>query len=197
MWLTLSVLALGAVLALVASGRVWAAVELTGGLGQGTGSTVDVRGSDVVPVAPALSLVALAALLAVPATRRWGRRVVGGVLAATGAGLTGATLVTALDLRPRVVRWIDLGDVSGTLDSLAAHPWWPALTVLAGVAVMACGLAVLLRGPRWPAMGARYERPVRPSARNRSTTSEAVESSSAVERPAETWDALDRGEDPT
>lgn len=197
MWLTLGVLALGAVLALVASGRVWATVELIGGLGQGTGSTVDVRGSDVVPVAPALSLVALAALLAVPATRRWGRRVVGGVLAATGAGLAGSTLVTVVDLRRRVVRWIELGDVSGTLDSLSAHPWWPALTVLAGVAVVASGLAVVVRGPRWPAMGARYERPVRPAARNGSASSEAVEPSTATERPAETWDALDRGEDPT
>ncbi|MDG4827026.1 Trp biosynthesis-associated membrane protein [Asanoa sp. WMMD1127] len=57
---------------------------------------------------------------------------------------------------------------------------WPALTAVGGLLVVAGGLAAALAGHRWPGMGARYERSPR-----------------SVGGTTDTWNALDRGEDPT
>ncbi|GIF76293.1 membrane protein [Asanoa siamensis] len=57
---------------------------------------------------------------------------------------------------------------------------WPALTVTGGLLVIIGGLAATLAGHRWPGMGARYER-----------------SPKSVGGTTDTWNALDRGEDPT
>jgi hypothetical protein len=58
--------------------------------------------------------------------------------------------------------------------------------VAGGVLLALSGALLALRGPRWSALSARYEAPA----------------ARAAERPtgpgdAGTWDALDRGEDPT
>ncbi|GIF68020.1 hypothetical protein Ais01nite_60550 [Asanoa ishikariensis] len=58
---------------------------------------------------------------------------------------------------------------------------WPALTAAGGVLVVLSGLAAAAAGHRWPAMGARYERSPKKS----------------VGGTTDTWNALDRGEDPT
>ncbi len=57
---------------------------------------------------------------------------------------------------------------------------WPALTAAGGLLVVLAGLAAVLAGHRWPGMGARYDR-----------------SPKSVGGTTDTWNALDRGEDPT
>ena len=64
--------------------------------------------------------------------------------------------------------------------SVAVSAWWLIATV-SGLALMVCGLLALVEGPSWPRLGARYSRP----------------SAGAAPSAAATWDALDRGEDPT
>ncbi len=66
---------------------------------------------------------------------------------------------------------------------------WPALTLLGGLLAAVGGSLTMLRGHRWPAMGARYERRTpRPTG-----TSGPIGGAGTVEA----WEALDRGEDPT
>jgi hypothetical protein len=60
---------------------------------------------------------------------------------------------------------------------------WPVLTAAGGLAVAAVGALTIARGGRWPAMGARYERP--------------AQRGQPAARPEQLWEALDRGEDPT
>ncbi|MBQ1027600.1 Trp biosynthesis-associated membrane protein [Micromonospora sp. C95] len=129
-------------------------------------------GGQLLPWLPALALVGLAGGGAVLATRGRPRRVLGGLLTLLGLAVAaggGYGLVG------------DLGDLV---------TWqWPALTLIGGVVAAGGGSLTLLRGHRWPAMGARYERrPRRPVG-----TSGPIGGAGTVEA----WEALDRGEDPT
>ncbi|GIJ25267.1 hypothetical protein Vqi01_04290 [Micromonospora qiuiae] len=128
-------------------------------------------GRQLLPWLWALALVGLAGGGAVLATRGWLRRVLGGLLALLGLALAaggGDGLVA---------------DRSGGFD------WqWPAICLLGGLLAAAGGLLTALRGHRWPAMGARYERPS-----NRPAAGGPVGGRGTVDA----WDALDRGEDPT
>jgi hypothetical protein len=154
----------GAGLALWASTRTWA-VELTA-RPTPLPPLRDARtGTDLLPWLPAL------------ATRGRARRLLGGLLAALGAAVAaggGYGLVAAFD-----------GELSRQ---------WSALCLVGGVLAVAGGLLTALRGERWPAMGARYERPARgtgaPVARD-------ADGRVTGRRTTDAWDALDRGEDPT
>lgn len=174
--LTLVVLgcAAAAGLALVVADRPWEAVVTVRPVPLPELRTVR-TGGDLRPWLPALAWVGLAGAGALLATRAAARRLVGGLLVLTGAGLaTGA--LTAL--------------------SPGRSLLWPVLTGLAGAAVAGAGAAAGLAGQRWPALGARYQRPAasgRPAAAGHPT--EAAEEPPT--RPDELWDALDRGEDPT
>jgi len=73
-----------------------------------------------------------------------------------------------------------VGAVAGMADGLPVG--WPLAALLGGLAIAAAGVLAAARGRGWPRLGARYAR-------------------AAVARPGTgtlaTWDALDRGEDPT
>jgi uncharacterized membrane protein (TIGR02234 family) len=172
-------------------------------------TTVSVRGQDLVPVAGALGLAALAGLAAVLATRGLARRLVGAALAAFGAGAA-AAVVAHLGAAAVLAAAAGAGGSSTPAGSvtggsttsaagagagagvaglqlaghvtMAAVPWrWVVL--LGSLAVIAAGLLVAWRGPSWPVMSSRYE----PPAAQRS-------------RPADTatlWDSLSQGVDPT
>jgi uncharacterized membrane protein (TIGR02234 family) len=180
---TLAVLLCGGVLCLVASGLIWGEATATGR----AVTAVTVTGGDVLPVAPATGLLALTAVVAVHATRRWGRRLVGGALVVAGAATAGWAAVTAGVLADQVARHAGSG-----YDAATGQPAGPLLLAAGGLLVAGAGLAVALRGPGWPGMGARYERAARDPAAVRSPADR-----SASDRPAAAWDALDRGEDPT
>ena len=162
----------GAGLAFWASTRIWA-VELTA-RPTPLPPVRDARtGATLLPWLSAVALVGLAGGGAVLATRGRGRRLLGGLLCGLG-------LAAAFE-----------GEVARQ---------WPALCLLGGVLAAAGGLLTALRGARWPAMGARYER--RPA----SDAAPAEQGGAATRGEAgrvtgrhttEAWEALDRGEDPT
>lgn len=166
----------GSGLALLAVTRVWSAqVTVRPGLS-------DLRtartGAAELSWLPALALVGLAGAGALLATRGRARRAVGALLAGAGAGLAGGAVVARSGLDAAAA------GAAGTL--------WPLAAVFGGVLLMLGGWWAIRHGHRWPAMGARYERPAgtAPSGADQPRESGPVDTRSA-------WDALDRGDDPT
>jgi uncharacterized membrane protein (TIGR02234 family) len=140
-----------------------------------------VTGQELVPLASALALAALACLAAVIATRCVARRAVGALLAVlgAGAGAAAATGVRASAVLAAARANASNGTVGGSTTSGnspgdAAHPIviagsaghavmtgapWRAVAVVGAVAIILAGLATVGRGPRWPVMSARFDRP--------------------------------------
>ena len=176
----LGVLLAGAVLCLVASGMSWGAAQRA----DLARTEVQVTGGDLLAFGRAVGLLALAAVIAVHATRRWGRRLVGGLLAAAGVVLAGQAYVTMRDLPDQILRHLEGTTGGADFAGATAAAGGPIIMAVGGVGVAVAGSALAVFGPRWPSMGTRYERPAgsRPSSRS-------------GERAV--WDALDRGEDPT
>jgi hypothetical protein len=169
---------------------------------------VSVRGQDLVPLAGALGLAALAGLAAVLATRGLLRRLVGALLAAFGAGAAlavGVHLAAAAVLAAAagaggsgsqadsVTGGSAAGSAGGAAPgvtglrltgqvTMAGIPWrWAVL--LGALAVIAAGLLVAWRGATWPVMSSRYDQPAPRGPRPAD--------------PATLWDSLSSGVDPT
>ena len=167
---------------------------------------IPVTGQQLVPLAGALALAALACLAAVIATRSVVRRVAGAVLAALGAG---AAVAVGAGVRASGVLATAQADAAagalggsttgGTSPGGASHAVviagspgqavmtgapWHAVALGGAVAIVLAGLATVWRGPRWPVMSARVDRPgQRPRQR-------AADSASM-------WESLSRDLDPT
>jgi hypothetical protein len=122
-------------------------------------------GGDVIAWLPALAVAGIAGAGGLLATRAAVRRAVGVLLLLIGLAIAGGA-----------------GHAAALRDGVDEA--WPVLCAIGGLAVAAAGAAALARGQRWPAMGARYERPAGRSGERPAT-------------PTGAWDALDRGEDPT
>jgi len=71
--------------------------------------------------------------------------------------------------------------------ALAVAGHTSSMAIVGGLLLVAVGVVVIVAGPAWPGMSARYD-----AADSRPTTATA-----GPERPHDLWDALDRGEDPT
>jgi uncharacterized membrane protein (TIGR02234 family) len=164
----------GGAAALWAAGRVW--VHYTANVAPLPAHAATATGHRADAFASTGALVVLAGVVVLPATRAWGRRVAGVLLALAGAGLGyGAIQV----LRSPVTH-------VGSLNSkpLGAHATaWPWLTVAGGVLAVVAGVLATVRSARWPAMGRRYE--TAGAARQRPATEVSM------------WDRLDEGDDPT
>jgi uncharacterized membrane protein (TIGR02234 family) len=186
----------GAGLASYAVTRTWSLLVV-----QRTGLT-DLRtvrtGADVEPWVIGLALVALAGTGALLATRGVVRRGLGVLLALAGVGVAAGAVIGRAGL--------DIGraGAGGTL--------WPVACALGGAIIAVGGLTAARHGHRWPAMSARYERGTSaasthqpgagsgPSAAAGPGRGESPEQNPDTSRPADyrvTWDALDRGDDPT
>jgi uncharacterized membrane protein (TIGR02234 family) len=175
--------AVGAVLIIVAVRQQWAQAVFTPQKPL-TPQVVDVSGADLVPLAGALALAALAGLAAVIATRGVLRRVAGVLLALFGAGagaaiMTSVTAATVVSVAASKVASPESAALSGAAGSTTSGSPGSGVLVLAGstgraimtgtpwhVAVLAgallvflAGLATALRGPDWPVMSARYDAP--------------------------------------
>jgi uncharacterized membrane protein (TIGR02234 family) len=173
----------GAFVVLVTVGRAWTSAEVPAGP-LADARTVTRSGADLVPGLRALGLVGLAGVVALAATRRVGRAVVGLVLLATGAGVL-LSVLTA-----------DVLTAARRLDGLADQvpvttTAWAWATAAGGLLLALAGLLTVVRGSSWPALGQRYEAPA--------TTLPAPERQAPTGPPTERslWEALDRGEDPT
>ncbi|MGI9196311.1 MAG: Trp biosynthesis-associated membrane protein [Candidatus Nanopelagicales bacterium] len=182
-------LLVGAVTLLLAYGATWAVATVPVFTGDATpgvpASDVALSGRDLAPLGSAAGWLALAGVAVLLATRAWGRRIVGAVLVLCGGaagatalafGLTGASFIDAvLDARA-------MGDV--TAQTVSTTGWW--IVAMGGaLLVVIVGFLAVIRGPAWPGMSRRYERPAGPAPTETSVGGVAA------------WDALDRGEDPT
>jgi uncharacterized membrane protein (TIGR02234 family) len=171
----------GAAAVLLAAGRTWVRVEAGAGA-LVPGADVALTGRALRPAVPALGLVALAATAAVVATRGPFRVVVGALLVVSGAVVV--LLAAQVTADPAGVAAataaVRRSGASGSTTATA----WPVVAAFAGGWLAAQGLAVAIRGRRWPSMSARYDAPR--AERRRELAPEAA-----------MWEALDRGDDPT
>lgn len=211
-------LALGAGAALGALGRTWVAITATRAAPLPP-VHVDVTGRSLSPAAGGLALVLLVGAVAVLATSGRARQALGGVLALLSAALvwvaaSDATGVSDQQAR-RVLeeRFSGIGLGAGYPVQVHGHPAWSWLCVAAGALCLLGAAAVALRGGRWKAMAARYDRPAAPTApdgdgagggdADRRPTGPGGAQGDEGERDqgAATdlalWNALDRGDDPT
>ena len=167
---------------------------------------ISVTGQQLVPLAGALALAALACLAAVIATRSVARRVAGALLAILGAG---AAVAAGAGVRASGVLATAQADAAagalggsttgGTSPGGASHAIviagspgqaimtgapWHAAAIGGAVAIILAGLVTVWRGPRWPVMSARFERPGQRASRR-------------VADSASMWESLSRDLDPT
>jgi len=181
----------GGLLAVLGASRPWAEVDAAA-----TGmpaSMVAVSGGAALPWVAALALVVSASWLGVLATAGTARRAVGmlSLLAAlavvagalTGDGAVRAAVTAAVEASPTSVR-----GSGAVLAEQAARTGWPLVTALGGVLAALAATVVVLRGHRWPSMGRRYAAP---------GPAPAPAPAPAPPDPADWWQALDDGRDPT
>lgn len=176
--LTLLACLAGAGLALYAVTRTWS-IEVTPRTGMSPLRHIR-TGADAEPWVIGLALVALAGTGALLATGGWSRRMLGGVLALAGAGVTVGAVIGRLGLNP--------GEAGPGATA------WPAVCALGGAIITVGGLTAARHGHLWPTMSARYDRKPAPAGPERPapqpTPDGPIDSRTA-------WDALDRGDDPT
>jgi len=175
---------------------------------------ISVSGQQLVPLASALALAALACLAAVIATRSWARRVAGVVLAALGAGAAiaavvpiGASAVLAAARAQAASGSPGGSTTSGTTSGGTAHVLiiagaaghavmtgtpWRAAAVCGGVVIVLTGLATAWQGPRWPVMSARFDRE-----RTGTNGTTGARPSRRGTDSASMWESLSRDLDPT
>jgi uncharacterized membrane protein (TIGR02234 family) len=207
--LALALGAAGAGVVLLSARQGWARVS-TPAPAPLPASVISVSGQDLVPLAGALALAALASLAAVIATRRLARRLAGLLMAAFGVVIAVAVCLplAASDVRAaaRVTAVSQAGSATaggaggvspGAVPGGGAAPgvttvghvtmtaalWRPA-AVAGALMIVAAGLFVAWRGARWPVMSSRYEPPEQAGRK-------PVADSAAM------WDALSGGADPT
>ena len=132
---TVLTLAAGAGLTLFACSITWVQfqVPLLDGV-DGAVQTITSTGRELAPAANAAGWAALAGVLAVIATKSWGRAIIGVILAVAGL----VTLIASICARPE------------------SSLWWLAAAV-GGILVMASGLNVAIHGRSWPGLSRRYE----------------------------------------
>jgi uncharacterized membrane protein (TIGR02234 family) len=181
MTITALAILVGAVLVLLAVSQTWMAAAWTAP--DYPQVLVRLDGGDASPVARACGYVALAGIVALVATRRTGRRVVGALLTLAGLGVVVACGffwwlgdVVADSALTHAAGESTLGVTASDVTTTA----WPFLAAGGGVLIAGAGVLAMVRGPRWPALGLRYDAPT-------------------GRRYAEDdpWTALDKGEDPT
>ncbi|MCK9894547.1 Trp biosynthesis-associated membrane protein [Frankia sp. AgB32] len=176
----------GAGLVLTCGAATWASARVGAPRSPGDGDAVAAplaahwSGGTLAPACTALALVGLAAAVAIVATRRVGRTVVGVLAVAAGigiiylAGRVGADPLAAV----RDTDAVEQFSLGGRADISEVHrtaaPW---LAVIGGALLTVAGMLAAVRGGRWPAMSGRYQ--------------------AREARPVDAWDAIERGHDPT
>jgi uncharacterized membrane protein (TIGR02234 family) len=167
------------------------------------GDSVTTTGNQAAAVVPAMALVGMAAGIALSMARRIGRWITALLLLLAGAATAWSSVQAALD--PAAAAHPQVSEASGTTADAGSYAVtvWPWLTLVGGILLFLCGLAVLLFGRRWTT-SRRYE--AAPAAGTATGTTGATGTASAAEStPADgedldeidAWDELSRGQDPT
>lgn len=194
--MTLAVLAIGAILVLVSYGATWETAEVAvfAGAGPSPTTTVALTGRELAPLGAAAGLVGLAGVAGILATRRWGRRIVGAVVALSGGAAGAIALAFGLAGGAFVEASLGARGLAPSSTAAAASTLWWVAAVAGGLAMLAAGLLAITRGPQWPGLSSRYERdgtgPREAPGADPGPDGGRVGGIAA-------WDALDRGEDPT
>jgi uncharacterized membrane protein (TIGR02234 family) len=188
-WLVVALVAdlLGASGILLVVGRTWqrASVIRQAPL---PAAIVHLSGRDLQAALGAFALIALAGVVAIPATRGFGRRIVGAALAASGVVVVWRALIS---LSPASAARVRAAVASGVGVDTSSRPRidvmvaWPLATAGCGMLIALAGVLTVIFAARWSAMAGRYEAPTAAARRERPATDTAL------------WAALDRGEDPT
>ncbi|MFB9070325.1 Trp biosynthesis-associated membrane protein [Citricoccus parietis] len=170
------------------------------------GDSVTTTGNQAAAVVPAMALVGMAAGIALSMARRIGRWITALLLLLAGAATAWSSLQAALD--PAAAARAQVSEASGTTADAGAYAVtvWPWLTLVGGVLLFLCGLAVLLFGRRWTATR-RYEAaPATGTATGAPGATGATAATAAATPDAgdtgdldeiDAWDELSRGQDPT
>ncbi|WP_440097881.1 Trp biosynthesis-associated membrane protein [Streptosporangium sp. H16] len=186
LWIWLAACVAGAALVLLAAGRDWFTVTYDT-------REVAVSAAELVPALGPAAWAGLAAVVAVLATGGVWRGIVGAVMALGGAGMiagswwgSGASAALRISAEQAPMS-------AGTVPQVAPAVVWPILASAGGLLLLAGGVAVILRGGRWPGMSGRYDRqgPGPGGTANRPAPAERALGERAL------WDALDEGTDPT
>lgn len=171
MTVAFAALALGGTAALAAAGRQRVAIE-----------GAEVSGTTT-PAAAALASVVLAGVAALIFLGSRGRRWLAALLALAGAGITIAMLrLDAFD-----AQWFTYGDSADA--GPAVRSVWAWVGAGAGLLVAITAIWTAVRAPRWPPPKQRATLDQPPDVGGGGTA--------AARRSGSSWDALDRGEDPT
>ena len=170
----LIVIVAGSALAWWAASGPWVVVEesllgdVQGSLAQAV-SQQSLGASALAPAAAAMPIVGFAGVAGVIGSRGIVRRLVGMLIVLAGIVLIWSGVRAALSLQ--------VGDDVPAGQIVSVGFVFPAVVAVAGLLLAAGGAAVVLRGHRWPHLGANYER--------------------STNRPRDAWEALDHGVDPT
>jgi Tryptophan-associated transmembrane protein (Trp_oprn_chp) len=230
----------GAGLALLSLRQGWATVFYHAPSPLPSGSAA-VTGWNILPAASGLAIAALACLAAVIATRGVARRVAGALMAVLGgwAAVVIASPVHAASVIGAAAGTNPAGGLGGSLPggnsaisgntssggslpvigtvtrvALSSGPWRVA-ALTGAVLLIGAGLLAAWRGPRWPVMSARFDRPGQQSGPRAAAAGAAPQAGpapadgqpagqqdqdgepSAEREAAALWEALDRGMDLT
>ena len=162
-----------------------------------------VSGHTVTAAPTAFALVALAGVVAMLASRRFARRLVGLVLVGAGVGVVATAAGATGRLSAGRIRALAdgrhvVGVGAPSTWRVSVHTGWAAGCIAAGVVIALAGVLVCVRGGRWPAMSARYTAPAAGAdAVHRRQGGDGGDEQQQARRQASMWSALERGEDPT
>ncbi|GAA1120404.1 TIGR02234 family membrane protein [Citricoccus alkalitolerans] len=170
------------------------------------GNAVTTTGNEAAAVVPAMALVGMAAGIALSMARRIGRWITALLLLLAGVATAWSSVQAALD--PAAAAHSQVSEASGTTAGAGVYAVtvWPWLTLVGGILLFLCGLAVLLFGRRW-ATTRRYE--AAPATRTATTASGTESPAGPTAGPTaasttpedldeiDAWDELSRGQDPT
>jgi uncharacterized membrane protein (TIGR02234 family) len=167
-----------AALTAVASAQEWLR---TTGDAAGVQVSATVSGTETAPLALALALVALAAWGVLLVLRGRARRVVAVIGALAAAGVLVTLVAGRYEMQDDGLAAVEAKGTTGHVFVGTLTAWYWTTGAAALLTLVALVVAVV-RSPRWPAMGSRYDAP---GARRETDTEDDL------------WRALDRGDDPT
>src|SRR6185437_2739911 len=131
-------------------------------------------------------------VVALAASRGFGRRMIGAALAASGVVVvwfTARAMTPVSTDRARASVASGVGIDASSMAHVSVSPSWPVLSLLGGLLIILSGLLAVVFAGKWSEMAPRYDAPSNPS---------RTESSAEITRTdLSLWTALDRGDDPT
>lgn len=169
-----------AALTAVAAAQPWAEAS---GDNAGVAVTAAADGAETAPLALALALVALAAWGVLLVVRGRLRRVVAVLGALAAAGVVAAAVTAFGVAQDDAVAAVQAAGATSDVFRSSLTGWYWTAAVAAVLSLAALVVAVV-RVPRWPAMGSRYDNP-------------AAARDAAPATDEDLWKALDEGRDPT